>query len=358
MRLYKVVSHVHKLHESSREALFSALRLGGGGLVCLMAILIAASVINSLTMGRTIADRIRRLRNGVSVIGSGSLDFKVDVKGDDEFTELSWAFNEMNIKLRGVHDDLKDEINERKKAEEEINRLNDDLLAKNEKLEFANKELESFVYSVSHDLRAPLRHISGFSDLVMKGTADKLDEKGKRYLSRIHDGAERMSRLIDDLLNISRISRQEIQWKEVNMSAKAASIVAELRDAHPSRSVDIDIKGDLIVFADPGLIEVLLSNLLCNAWKFTAKTEDSRIELGTVELEGKIIYYVRDNGAGFDQQYAGKMFWPFHRLHSEAAFEGTGIGLAIVDRIISLHGGKVWAEGIEGKGAMVYFSLS
>ncbi|MGO9950955.1 MAG: PAS domain S-box protein, partial [Dissulfurispiraceae bacterium] len=250
------------------------------------------------------------------------------------------------------------DITEHKRAEEEIKRLNDDLLVRNEQLEFSNKELESFIYSVSHDLRGPLRHISGFADLVMKDIANKLDEKGKRYLSRIHDGAEKMSRLIDDLLNLSRISRQEIQRMEFNVSTVAESIIAELCEVYPGRSVEVDIKESITVFADRGLIEMVLSNLLGNSWKFTAKTEHARIEFGTTEQDGKIIYYVRDNGAGFDQKYAGKMFWPFHRLHSEEAFEGTGIGLAIVDRIIRLHGGKVWAEGMEGKGATIYFSLA
>ena len=249
-------------------------------------------------------------------------------------------------------------ITERKRAEDEIKRLNDDLLAKNESLEFTNKELESFIYSVSHDLRTPLRAISGFSSILMKDIADKLDEKGKRYLSRIHDGTEKMSRLIDDLLSLSRISRQEIQRREVNVSGIAASIANELREANPGRRVEVNIKENLTAFADPGLIEIALSNLLGNAWKFTTKTAHARIEFGAVEQDGKVIYYVRDNGAGFNQKYAEKMFWPFHRLHSEAAFEGTGIGLAIVDRIIRLHGGKVRAEGIEGKGATIYFSLN
>jgi len=253
---------------------------------------------------------------------------------------------------------LFNDITERKRAEEKIARLNDHLLAKNENLEFANRELESFIYSVSHDLRAPLRHIYGFADLMMKNIADKLDEKDKRYLSRIHDGTEKMSRLIDDLLNLSRISKQEIQRRKLDVSTIVAAIVAELREASPGRTVEVDIKGGITAFADPGLIEVVLSNLLKNAWKFTAKTEHSRIEFGTVEKDGKIIYYVRDNGAGFDQKYAGKMFWPFHRLHSEAEFEGTGIGLALVDRIIRLHGGKVWAEGAEGKGATIHFILA
>jgi PAS domain S-box-containing protein len=250
------------------------------------------------------------------------------------------------------------DISAQKQAEDEIKRLNADLLARNEQLEFANKELESFIYSVSHDLRAPLRHISGFTELVMKNLAGKVDEKGKRYLSTISKGTEKMSRLIDDLLNLSRISKQEIQRTEVNLSEIAASIVTELRESHPGRSVEVDIKEGLTALADRGLMEGALSNLLGNAWKFTAKTESASIEFGSIGQNGKVFYYVRDNGAGFDQKYAGKMFWPFHRLHSEEAFEGTGIGLAIVERIIRSHGGKVWAEGTEGKGATIYFSLN
>ena len=249
------------------------------------------------------------------------------------------------------------DLTELRQVEQTIAVLNADLTARNEELEFSNKELESFIYSVSHDLRGPLRHISGFADLLMEDMAGKLDEKGKRYLSRVCDGSERMSRLIDDLLNLSRISRQEIERNEVNVSTMAASVIAVLREAHPGRSVEVDIREGLTAFADRGLTEIVIANLIGNAWKFTSKTEHARIELGTVEKDGKIIYYVRDNGAGFDQGYAGKMFWPFHRLHSDSAFEGTGIGLAIVERIIRSHGGRVWAEGTEGKGATIYFSL-
>ena len=178
------------------------------------------------------------------------------------------------IGLRGTVQD----ITERKRAEEEIRRLGDDLLERNEELEFSNKELESFIYSVSHDLRAPLRHISGFTDLVIKGSSEKLDEKGRRYLSNIHAGAEKMSRLIDDLLNLSRISRQEIKRTQINISEIAASIVNELRESHSGKSVEIDIKGGLTEFADRGLTEIVLSNLIGNAWKFTSKTEHARID--------------------------------------------------------------------------------
>ena len=242
------------------------------------------------------------------------------------------------------------DITDRKRAEMALRE-------QTQQLEAVNKELEAFIYSVSHDLRAPLRHIYGFADLLMKNNAEKLDEKGNRYLSGIHTGTEKMSRLIDDLLKLSQISKQEIRQREVSLSEIATSIVSELREANPDRNVDVDIAGGITVFADKGLIELVLSNLIGNAWKFTSKTEHARVEFSTIRQDGRVIYYVRDNGAGFDQQYAGKMFWPFHRLHSEGAFEGTGIGLAIVERIIRSHGGKIWAEGEEGKGATVYFSL-
>ncbi|HTZ17298.1 MAG TPA: ATP-binding protein, partial [Dissulfurispiraceae bacterium] len=250
------------------------------------------------------------------------------------------------------------ETTDRKRAEEEIKRLNDTLLARNAELEFSNKELESFIYSVSHDLRAPLRHISGFADLIVKNAADDLNDKGRQYLSHIQSAAEKMSRLIDELLKLSKISRQEIHRREIDLSEIAASIIDELRENQPERSVEVDIERGLTAFADRGLIEIVLSNLLGNAWKFTAKTGHARIEFGSSRQDNKIIYYIRDNGAGFDQKYAKKMFWPFHRLHSESAFDGTGIGLAIVDRIIRSHGGTIRAEGTEGKGAAIYFSLN
>jgi len=191
-----------------------------------------------------------------------------------------------------------EDITERKMAEEKIKRLNDDLRKRNFALEFANKELEAFTYSASHDLLAPLRQISGFVDLVMKNIRDKLDDKGKHYLSCIHDGSKKMSHLIVDLLNLSRISRREIQRRDINMSAIATSIADELRKSHPGRSVDVAIKEGLTVLADPGLIEIVLSNLLGNAWKFTAKTEHARIEFGTIGQNGKPIYYVRDMAQG------------------------------------------------------------
>jgi light-regulated signal transduction histidine kinase (bacteriophytochrome) len=245
----------------------------------------------------------------------------------------------------------------RKRAEADVLKLSEDMATRNMELEAVNKELEAFIYSISHDLRAPLRTISGFSKIVADDYNALLDEQGKDYISRILRGSEKMSKLIDDLLHLSRISRQEMQRTEVDISKMASAVAAELRESDPGRKVEVDITGGLTAFADPRLIEIVLSNLLGNAWKFTSKTGNAGIAVGTLEQDGKTVFFVKDNGAGFNPQYREKMFWPFQRLHTEREFEGTGIGLAIVERIVRRHGGRVWAEGETGKGATVYFTL-
>jgi light-regulated signal transduction histidine kinase (bacteriophytochrome) len=187
--------------------------------------------------------------------------------------------------------------------------------------------------------------------------AGKLDAQGQDYLNRILKGSSKSIKLIDDLLHLSRISRQELVRIKVDLSNKASKAVEQFREMDQDRNVEVIVQEGLTAFADPRLIELALSNLLGNAWKFTSKKESARIEFGSIGEEGRTIYYVRDNGAGFDPAYAEKMFWPFHRLHTEQEFEGTGIGLTIVERVIRRHGGRVWAEGEVGKGATVYFTL-
>ena len=253
------------------------------------------------------------------------------------------------------------EIGERKKAEEAIKRLNEGLeqrvALRTQELEGANKELEAFAYSVSHDLRAPLRSVSGFTKTVYEDYADKLDAQGKDYLVRIKNGSERMSQLIDDLLRLSHISRQKIDRIDYDLSSLASAVVNSLREAAAARSVEVVIAKGLRSVVDPNLMKIALTNMFDNALKFTSKTKNAHIEFGTAEKNGNTVYFVKDNGAGFDPSYAKKMFHPFQRLHSEKEFEGTGIGLAIVDRIIRRHEGKVWAEGEVDKGATIYFTL-
>ncbi len=244
---------------------------------------------------------------------------------------------------------------------EQVHRLNAELESRvhlrTAELQEANKELEAFSYSVSHDLRAPLRSILGFGNFLLKDNLEQLDAEGKGRLQRILAASQRMGELIDDLLQLARISRQPMQVRRVRLSTLAAEGVAALREVHPQRQVDVAIAPDLTVEADSGLMRVVIDNLLGNAWKFTAKRADARIEIGTERRDGRRIYFVRDNGAGFDMSYAGKLFTPFQRMHTQQQFEGTGIGLATVKRIIERHQGRVWIESAANRGTTVFFAV-
>lgn len=221
-----------------------------------------------------------------------------------------------------------------------------------------NQELEAFVYSVSHDLRNPLRTIAGFSEILLEDYSEKLDFTGRDFLSRIYGSTKKMDQLIDDLLNLSRISRQEMKKSEVDLSKIASNIFLELRQTQPDREVDILITPEIKTNTDSRLMEVALTNLLGNAWKFTSKTDHPKIEFGSFKQDSETIFFVKDNGAGFNPQYSEKLFRPFQRLHTEEQFKGTGIGLAIVQRVITRHGGRIWAESEENKGACFFFTLA
>ena len=226
-----------------------------------------------------------------------------------------------------------------------------------EELASTNQELEAFVYSVSHDLHTPLHVIKGFCAILLEESGERLDSRGKEYLTRIFDSTKKMDRLVDDLLYLSRVSREEIKLSLVNLSESAESAVRDLREAFPGRTVEAVIGRNITALADSRLIGVVLTNLLGNAWKFTAKADDARIEFGVRHVGAGAIYYVKDNGAGFDPADGVKLFQPFKRLHSTREFEGTGIGLTIVERIIRKHRGWVCAEGAKGKGATFFFTL-
>jgi light-regulated signal transduction histidine kinase (bacteriophytochrome) len=224
-------------------------------------------------------------------------------------------------------------------------------------LESANQELEAFSYSVSHDLRSPLRSIDGFSLALLEDYAGKLDAEGRDHLDRVRGATRRMAQLIDDLLKLSRVTRMEMKRERVNLSVVATQIAGALRNSRPDRTAEFMVADDLIAFGDERLLTVALENLFANAWKFAEKKPQTVIEFGATLLDGKAVYFVRDNGAGFDMAYADKLFSPFQRLHQEAEFSGTGIGLATVKRIVNRHGGRVWIEGEVEKGATVYFTL-
>ncbi|MFZ0640242.1 MAG: PAS domain S-box protein [Candidatus Acidiferrales bacterium] len=242
------------------------------------------------------------------------------------------------------------DITDRKQAEQEI-------AQRSAELEAANKELEAFCYSVSHDLRAPLRGIDGFSQALLEDYGDKLDRPAQDSLQRIRAATQRMGVLIDDLLNLSRYTRIEMQREPTDLSEIGREVAAALREAQPQREVEIVIAPELQSQGDPRLMHVVLDNLLGNSWKFTSRKAHARIEFGKTDSNGSSAFYVKDNGAGFDPAYAARLFGAFQRLHSAAEFPGTGVGLATVQRIIHRHGGRIWAEGAVGQGATFYFTL-
>ena len=242
-------------------------------------------------------------------------------------------------------------------ANESLRHLNDTLKQQKEAMEIANQELEAFSYSVSHDLRSPLRGIDGFSQILLDDFADVLDDEGARYLHQIRDAAQRMAQLIDDLLALSRVKRTEIRRVDVDLSALVHRIAGRLQAASPDRNGHFAIQDSMHARGDPNLLAVLFENLLGNAWKFSSRRERAEVTVTCEARDGVPTYLVRDNGAGFDMAQADKLFAAFQRLHSTAEFEGSGIGLAIVQRVVHRHGGRIWAEGKTDGGASFYFTL-
>jgi light-regulated signal transduction histidine kinase (bacteriophytochrome) len=253
------------------------------------------------------------------------------------------------------------DVTDSRVAAEKIRELNAELEnrvhERTMQLEESNRELESFAYSVSHDLRAPVRHLDGFSQILLEDYGDQLDEKGRDYLHRIGHSAQRMGDLIDDLLALSRFSRTEMNRVKVDLSTIAGEIAIDLKESGVDRKVEFIITPGLTAKADNGLIRVVLDNLMRNAWKFTSKTENAVIEFGSKKDGRNKVFFVKDNGAGFDMAYVDKLFGVFQRLHTSSEFGGTGIGLATVNRIVRRHGGRVWAEGKVGEGATFFFTL-
>jgi signal transduction histidine kinase len=303
-----------------------------------------------------------------AVVGHQDYSRRAVKRGQDEVGELVDAFNQMlegiqqrEDDLRAANEALQAEITHHMEARDEVAALNQSLerrvAERTAELEALNKELESFSYSVSHDLRAPLRGIDGFTMLLQKSPGATLDDQARGYLDRVRAATQRMGVLIDDLLNLSRTSRSEMKRVDLDLSELAQSIVKDLRVANQGRQVDALIAPDLKAHADPTLMRVVLENLLGNAWKFTRNRPEARVEFGRQVMDGVPTYFVRDNGAGFDMQYADKLFGAFQRLHSVTEYEGTGVGLANILRVIHRHGGRVWAQGAVNQGATFYFTL-
>jgi signal transduction histidine kinase len=317
----------------------TVLAIGAG--VALIAILAGAF------FARTITLPLGQLVRGAEEIGQGNLDYRIAVHGTDEIAQLAGAFNEMAAR--------------RRQAEEEIHALNADLerriAERTAELEAANKELEAFAYSISHDLRAPLRAMDGFSRILIEEYAEGLPPDAAHYLQRVRGNAKQMGELIDDLLTFSRLSRQPLKAQCVKPAELVRRVLEDLGAAQEGREVQVTI-GDLPACqADPALLRQVFTNLLDNALKFTRDQEVALIEVGCKRAGGNDVYYVKDNGAGFDMQYVDKLFGVFQRLHRAEEYEGTGVGLATVQRIIHRHRGRVWAEASVGQGATFYFTV-
>lgn len=272
---------------------------------------------------------------------------------DGKLTDVLYnasVYKDEHGKVLGVFAAARD-VTAQKEAEEKIRLRTAELYA-------VNEELEAFSYSVSHDLRAPLRAIDGFSQALLEDYSNQLDEQGKNYLDRVRAATQRMGQLIDDMLSLSRITRAEMRHETVDLTAIASDVLEELQKDQPERKVEWQVEPKLVAEGDPQLLRALLTNLLGNAWKYTSKTAAAKIELGAIRnADDTTDFFVRDNGAGFDMAYADKLFGAFQRLHTSAEFPGTGIGLAIVQRIIHRHGGKIRGEGVPNQGAIFYFSL-
>jgi light-regulated signal transduction histidine kinase (bacteriophytochrome) len=289
---------------------------------------------------RKITRPIEDIADTARAINAGDLSRRVAVNGNDEFGILGTAFNRMTSQLEVLIGDLEKRVTER-----------------TAELAASNKELESFAYSVSHDLRAPLRHIDGFLNLLRQYIGGSLDQQGVRYMDTISVAAQKMGQLIDDLLSFSRMGRLAISFSPQDLNRIVGSVLKELEPDYTGRKIDWRVEELPVITGDGSMLRIVFSNLISNAIKFTRETEEAVIEIGCRMNETEATIFIGDNGVGFDQFYAEKLFGVFQRLHRSDEFEGTGVGLAIAHRVISRHGGRIWAEGESGKGARFYFSL-
>jgi signal transduction histidine kinase len=343
------------------EFAFAASRANVLRATMVAAVVLGFVVVLVLLVGALINEPILALSRAATTAAEGKLDTTVPVSGPTEIARVAEEFNRMvavrrqkEMEIKKLNAELEKRVQERTA---ELEKAYVAITTRSNELEAANKELEAFCYSVSHDLRAPVRTIGGFTKVLIDGYSNQLDKSGKDYLERTGRAVERMAELIDDLLELSRISRSKLACTEVDLTALAAAVSCELKASAPNRPITFNLQSGLVAHGDAGLLRVLMENLLGNSWKFTRKHDAPRIEFGKEQSRGSTVFYVRDNGAGFDMKYANKLFGAFERLHSPGEYEGHGIGLATVQRIVHRHGGHAWGEGRPGEGAIFYFTL-
>ena len=382
------IKHMQELEGAELEA--KAAQISGRNIIVITSIIIfVLALIIGYAISLLITKPINILKENAEKFGKGNLDTRIEISSKNEIGELATSFNlmaedlkqlsnaekeksdalqklksELEIKVKERTAELETKTAKLEKSQqslslllEDVNESRVELDISNRKLEASNKELESFAYSVSHDLRAPLRTVDGFSQILLEDYSDVLDKEGKRFLQRIRFGSQKMGHLIDDLLNLSRIGRREMIKEDISIENIAKEVFKSMKDERKDRKIKFVINKCPIVQADPNLMQIVLTNLISNALKFTKNKKLAQIEVGAKIEDKQSVFYIKDNGVGFKMKYADKLFSPFQRLHNEAEFEGTGIGLAIVRRIIRKHNGKIWVESEPDKGTIFYFTL-
>jgi len=354
---FDTIADARRLQEVSNHLIASTQRTAAMITLAIIFTVALFMILVAWTLGRIIRKGMESLQLAAAAIGVGNLTYTITYCGEDEFAEVAEAFNTMSGKLAESHADLEQEIDKRKRTSDKIEHLNSELTQTVSQLQGANRELEAFAYSVSHDLRAPLRAMCGFSQALVEDFGNKLAVEARDYLDEIVIGSRHMGQLIDGLLTLSRSTRGELCRDRVNLSEMSDRLRGDLEKSEPQRRVEWQIEPGLNAGGDARMIEVIMRNLLGNAWKYTVGRAEPIIRV-YAELKGDERFFcVADNGAGYDMAHAGKLFQPFQRLHRQDEFLGLGIGLATAQRIVHRHGGTIHATGVPHKGATFCFSL-
>jgi signal transduction histidine kinase len=339
----------------------SGVRVGHSQSAMVIAVALVLSLLVAPLLAGAVTAPILRVSRSAHAMAHGDLAQRVASSRLEELGTVAASFNYMAEQLQQSRRELEADIERRTQVEQALRESEDHLEElveqRTQELAVANRELEAFSYSVSHDLRAPLRAVDGFARMLTEDYSGRLDDEGRQHLERIRKATENMSNLIDCLLDLARVTRRELKTQPIDLSGMAQEIARELQQAEPSRKVALNIEQNLQAEADPMLMRQALQNLLSNAWKFTARVGEAEIKFGCAQDNGERTFYVADNGAGFDMAYVGKLFGAFQRLHGSREYEGTGVGLAIVQRIVHRHNGRVWAEGAVNRGATIHFTL-